>query len=61
MRAASPQRLGSRLQIGLGQHRLDSAPGTIGVLIADGQRFVREGLGMLVALLGDVLIALTWS
>jgi hypothetical protein len=38
-----------------------SEPGTIRGLIADGQRVVREGLGMLVALLGDVLTALTWS
>jgi hypothetical protein len=37
-----------------------SEPGTIQVLIADGQRVVREGLGILVALLGDVLTALPW-
>jgi hypothetical protein len=38
-----------------------SEPGTIRVLIADDQRVVREGLSMLVAILGDVLTALTWS
>ena len=38
-----------------------SEPGTIRVLIADDQRVVREGLSMLVALLGDVLTALPWS
>ena len=34
-----------------------SEPGTIRVLIADDQRVVREGLGMLVALLDDVQAA----
>jgi hypothetical protein len=38
-----------------------SEPGTTRVLIADGQPVVREGLSMLVALLGDVLTALPWS
>ncbi len=33
-----------------------SEPGTIRVLIADGQRVVREGLSMLVALLDDVQV-----
>ncbi len=37
-----------------------SEPGTIRVLIADGRRVVREGLSMLVALLGDILTALPW-
>jgi hypothetical protein len=37
-----------------------SEPGTIRVLIADDQRVVREGLSMLVALLGDILTALPW-
>ena len=37
-----------------------SEPGTIGVPIAEDRRVVREGPGMLVALLSDVL-TLTWS
>ena len=37
-----------------------SEPGTIPVLIADDQRVVREGLNVLVAILGDVLTALPW-
>jgi hypothetical protein len=63
-RADSPGRAGSRQMASraAGAVMTDtSEPGTIRVLISGGRRVVREGLSMLVAVLGDVLTALTWS
>jgi hypothetical protein len=63
-RAEPPGRAGSRRMASRAGGAVvtdTSEPGTIRVLISGGQRVVREGLGMLVAVLGDVLTVLTWS